>query len=233
MLTDNDIRLLQARVAAGNVFWLDRDGLPVKVSCVKPKGLSGEPVAMLANRRAVLLPPDQDVGRFVTMAPVAFVDLIASQSSDVPAQLECPATPDELRALAEMLRDVPGGVGAAIDVLDNMASWLEKQGQAAAAATGEAHPSREALIQGAVRLVLQGLQEEASRDSQDSGVADLYCDPLYAECARLMDVLGTARETMTSNVRIVDQLVKAKQELQVGDDEWAEAIPIHLADISI
>lgn len=70
MQTLTEIKLLQARVAAGNVFWLDPDNLPVKVDSVKMKGLSGEPVAMLASGRAVLLSPDQDNSRFVTMVPL-------------------------------------------------------------------------------------------------------------------------------------------------------------------
>ena len=38
---------------------------------------------------------------------------------------EGPAAPEDLRRMAEMLRDVPGGIGEVIDTLENLASWFE------------------------------------------------------------------------------------------------------------
>lgn len=39
----------------------------------------------------------------------------------------CPTTPDHLREMAEMLRDVPGGIGEVIETLESMATWLGEQ----------------------------------------------------------------------------------------------------------
>lgn len=80
MLTNNEIKLLKARVAAGNVFWLDQAGAPHKVFSINLRCATNpsdpkhkEPAAILSAKRALPLRLHA-ITRFVTLAPVVLGD---------------------------------------------------------------------------------------------------------------------------------------------------------------
>lgn len=129
---------------------------------------------------------------------------------------DCPTTPDDLRRMAEMLRDVPGGIGEAIETMEALARWLDTQQVLT-------KPSRSELINGSVKLALLSLQKEVPTEAID-------CDPLYWECDRLVQQLSAGESLMTSDQRIVAELVKVKNTLQVSDAEWADCVPVQLVE---